>query len=54
MTHHVRHSVPDAGGAAFTEACRYPDGTNVICATVLRLSDGRIAEQTVVQAWDEG
>jgi hypothetical protein len=26
----------------------------VICATVLRLSDGRIAEQTVVQAWDEG
>jgi hypothetical protein len=54
MTHHVRHSVADAGGAAFTEACRYPDGTNVICATVLRLSDGRIAEQTVVQAWDEG
>jgi hypothetical protein len=54
MTHHVQHSVADAAGAAFSEACRYPDGTNVLCATVLRLSDGRIAEQTVVQAWDEG
>jgi ketosteroid isomerase-like protein len=53
MTHHVQHSVADAGGAAFSEACRYPDGTNVLCATVLRLADGQIAEQTVVQAWDE-
>jgi SnoaL-like protein len=54
MTHHVQHSVADARGAAFTEACRYPDGTNVLCATVLRLSAGQISEQTVVQAWDEG
>jgi hypothetical protein len=53
MTHHVRHSVADAGGAAFSEACRYPDGTNVMCATVLRLADGQISDQTVVQAWDE-
>ena len=53
MSHHVQHSVGDATGAAFSEACRYPDGTNVLCATVLRLADGRIAEQTVVQAWDE-
>jgi hypothetical protein len=54
MSHHVQHSVASATGAAFSEACRYPDGTNVLCATVLRLSDGHIAEQTVVQAWDEG
>ncbi len=53
MSHHVQHSVADADGAAFSEACRYPDGTNVLCATVLRLSDGHIAGQTVVQAWDE-
>ena len=38
---------------AFTEACRYPDGTNVLCATVLELADGRIVRQVVVQAWDE-
>ena len=54
MTHHVQHSVGDARGAAFSEACRYPDGTNVLCATVLRLTDGQITDQTVVQAWDEG
>ena len=54
MTHHVQHSVGDTSGAAFSEACRYADGTNVLCATVLRLAQGQIAEQTVVQAWDEG
>jgi hypothetical protein len=53
MSHHIQHSVGDVSGAAFSEACRYPDGTNVLCATVLRLSAGQIAEQTVVQAWDE-
>jgi ketosteroid isomerase-like protein len=53
MSHHVQHGVADAGGAAFSEACRYADGTNVLCATVLRLSDGQISAQTVVQAWDE-
>jgi ketosteroid isomerase-like protein len=53
MSHQIQHSVGDAGGAAFSEACRYPDGTNVLCATVLRLSDGQISEQTVVQVWDE-
>ncbi len=53
MAHHVQHSVGDASGAAFSEACRYPDGTNVLCATVLRLADGQIANQTIVQAWDE-
>jgi hypothetical protein len=53
MTHAVKHSVQDANGAAFYEACRYPDGTNVTCATVLKLAGGQIVDQTVVQAWDE-
>jgi hypothetical protein len=53
MTHEVRHRVVDETGAAFTEACRYPDGTNVLCATVIALSDGLISDQTVVQVWDE-
>jgi hypothetical protein len=53
MTHSVKHSVKDDRGAAFYEACRYPDGTNVICATVLELDGGSIVSQTVVQAWDE-
>jgi hypothetical protein len=53
MTHAVGHGVTDEHGAAFTEACRYPDGTNVLCATVLKLADGQIIDQTVLQAWDE-
>lgn len=53
MSHAVGHSVEDASGGAFSESCRYPDGTNVMCMTVFRLADGLIAEQTVVQAWDE-
>ena len=53
MTHSVGHTVSDATGVAFTEACRYPDGTNVLCATVLELEDGLIVRQIGVQAWDE-
>lgn len=53
MTHRVQHTVQDESGAAFTEACRYPDGTGVVCATVLELAGGLVARQTVVQAWDE-
>jgi hypothetical protein len=45
--------VSDDRGAAFTVACLYPDGTNVLCATVLELENGSIARQTVVQVWDE-
>ena len=53
MTHSVRHRVKDGTGAAYTQACRYPDGTNVLCATVIELEDGLISGQTVVQVWDE-
>jgi hypothetical protein len=53
MTHKVKTTVQDKAGAAFTEACRYPDGTNVLCATVLALDGGQISDQTVVQVWDE-
>jgi hypothetical protein len=53
MTHSVEHRVEDETGAAYTQACRYPDGTNVLCATVIELDGGAIAAQTVVQVWDE-
>lgn len=53
MTHAVRHTVSDDRGAAYTQACRYPDGTNVLCATVIQLDGGQISDQTVVQVWDE-
>jgi hypothetical protein len=53
MTHSVNHRVSGASGAAYTQACRYPDGTNVLCATVIAIDDGQISDQTVVQVWDE-
>ena len=53
MTHSVQHRVLDDTGAAYTLACRYPDGTNILCATVIRLDGGQVADQTVVQVWDE-
>ena len=52
-THRIDMHVLGHSGAAFTEACRYPDGTNVLCAALLELRDGQIARQVGVQAWDE-
>jgi hypothetical protein len=53
MTHTVQHRVLDETGAAYTQACRYADGTNVLCATVIELDGGAIARQTVLETWDE-
>lgn len=53
MSHAVERAVASDDGGAFTEICRYPDGTNVMAATVFGLEGGRIARQTVIQAWDE-
>ena len=53
MTHSVKHRVLDPGGAAYTQACRYPDGTNVLCSTVIELEGGVISAQSVLEVWDE-
>jgi hypothetical protein len=53
VSHSVAHTVSDATGAAYTQTCRYPDGTDVVCATVLELDGGAIHRQTLVQVWDE-
>jgi ketosteroid isomerase-like protein len=53
MSHRVEREVSGDGRAAFAEACSYPDGTNVLCMTVLDVRDGLIASQVAIQAWDE-
>jgi hypothetical protein len=53
MTHKVSHRVGSDDGAAFTLTCRYPDGTQVLCASVIKLNSGQVSDQTVVQVWDE-
>jgi SnoaL-like domain len=52
MIHKVENGCVNSDRLAFTQACAYPDGTRVFCATVAELKDGKIASQTIVQAWD--
>jgi ketosteroid isomerase-like protein len=53
MIHKVDTSIAEGNRLAFTQACAYPDGAKVFCMAVVDLKDGKIAQQTVVQAWDE-
>ncbi|MEU0492812.1 nuclear transport factor 2 family protein [Nocardiopsis sp. NPDC006139] len=53
MTHEVLTVAVDGDHVAYTERCVYPDGGMVMSNTMLDLSDGAIAHQTTVQAWDE-
>lgn len=53
MTHTIEREVVGADRISYTEACRYADGTRVLAATMLDLADGKIAQQTIIQAWDE-
>jgi ketosteroid isomerase-like protein len=52
MTHRLERVVVSGDTAAFTQACRYPDGTRVLCVAMLDLRDGLIVQQTAVQEWD--
>ncbi len=53
MTHNVDASIVEDNKLAFTQACTYPDGAKVFCMAMLDIKNGKIAQQTVVQAWDE-
>ncbi|WP_330180181.1 nuclear transport factor 2 family protein [Nocardia sp. NBC_01503] len=53
MTHTLESVVVDGDHLAFLESCRYPDGVRVLCSSVADLRDGRIIDQTSIQAWDE-
>ncbi|HKA77021.1 MAG TPA: nuclear transport factor 2 family protein [Pseudolabrys sp.] len=53
MTHQIESSITDGNKIAFSQACAYPDGVKVLCLTMCELKFGKIARQTVVQAWDE-
>ena len=52
MTHEVVDAMQAGDRVAIQLACRYDDGTRVLASGVAHLRDGRIAEQTIVQAWD--
>jgi hypothetical protein len=52
MQHEVRDAVVTPAGLAFTQHCRYPEGSAVICVTVATVRNGKIDSQTAVQVWD--
>jgi hypothetical protein len=52
MTHRVVNGCIDGKTLAFTQACAYPDGARVFCSAMAELVGGKIADQTIVQAWD--
>jgi hypothetical protein len=53
MTHRLDRCVVQGGHAAFSESCVYGDGTRVLAESMITLRDGKIADQLVIQAWDE-
>jgi ketosteroid isomerase-like protein len=52
MTHLIENAIAAGNRLAFTQSCTYPDGTKVFCSAMLDLKSGKIAQQTVIQAWD--
>ncbi|MEU3567790.1 nuclear transport factor 2 family protein [Kitasatospora sp. NPDC036755] len=53
MTHKLEQVVVQGDHVAFLESCRYPDGVRVLMSSMAGLREGRIVDQTSVQAWDE-
>ncbi|MFB6850589.1 nuclear transport factor 2 family protein [Streptomyces sp. NPDC056373] len=53
MTHKVERCIVQGDEAAYSESCQYADGVRVLSESMITLRDGKIAEQTLIQAWDE-
>jgi hypothetical protein len=53
MAHKLEDCVVQGDRAAFSESCEYPDGVRVLAESMVTLRDGKIVEQTMIQAWDE-
>ena len=53
ITHVIDQGIESHDRIAFTERCLYPNGSAVLCMSMLELDEGRIARQLCVQAWDE-
>ena len=52
MSHDVTFFVHDGEQASVGVAARHADGLRVHCLGAMRVRDGRIVEQTTLQAWD--
>jgi hypothetical protein len=52
MIHRLESGLADGERVAYTESCAYPDGTKVFASAMMELKNGRVARETIVQAWD--
>jgi hypothetical protein len=52
-THKLEQCVVQDDRVAFTESCEYSDGVRVFAESMVSLRNGKIADQTMIQAWDE-
>ncbi|MXM68870.1 nuclear transport factor 2 family protein [Streptomyces sp. HUCO-GS316] len=52
-SHRLEQCVMEGDHAAFTESCEYSDGVRVFSESMISLRDGKITQQTMIQAWDE-
>ena len=53
MMHKIEKLVVGDDSVAYQVACQYDDGTKVLASVVCDVADdGKIARETVVQAWD--
>jgi hypothetical protein len=53
MTHKVDQCIIQGDHAAYSQSCQYSDGTRVLAESMITLRDGKIAEEILIQAWDE-
>ncbi|MGX1273854.1 nuclear transport factor 2 family protein [Streptomyces phaeoluteigriseus] len=53
MTHRLEDCVVQGDRAAYSESCEYADGVRVLSESMITLRDGKIVEQTMIQAWDD-
>jgi hypothetical protein len=52
-THKLEKCIMQGDQVAYTESCEYSDGVRVFSESMITLRDGKIAEQIMLQAWDE-
>ncbi|MBE8475117.1 nuclear transport factor 2 family protein [Streptomyces justiciae] len=51
--HKLEKCIMQGDQVAYTESCEYSDGVRVFAESMVTLRDGKIAEQIMLQAWDE-
>jgi ketosteroid isomerase-like protein len=52
-SHKLDQCIVQGDQAAYAESCEYSDGVRVFAESMITLRDGKITEQTMIQAWDE-